>query len=807
MKQPSRWVVFLIALALWGLSPMNADARELPVIRIGILRDGPAVRFPETRAILKEEILALTTAEFDVRFPPAADRDGNWEPADIRAALDGLLADPQVDIVVTLGAIASNEALRRGPLPKPVIAAAVIDAKLQNLPRRNEGSGVRNLSYIDAFKSFERDIRAFHELTGLRHLGVLVDHLLLAEFPRLQSAAEDLGRQLGARITLQPVTADPEAALALLPRDVDAVYITPLLRFPPEAFQLLTAELNRRRLPSFSMWGRDEVALGVFASLAPSTDFERLARRIALNIQRILLGEAPEDLPVSFAAGRRLSINMATARAIDRSPGWYLRTEADLIHDDPQEGGHRLTLKSAIDEALSANLELAAAGRAVSAGEASVDEARSSLLPQLDVASQGVVIDEDRAEASLGLQPERVWQGTASLSQLLYSEEAWADYAIQQHLQAARVKERDARLLDVVLETAEAYLNLLRAENFARIQQDNLRLTRANLERARVRLSTGMSDRSEVFRWESAIATSRRNVLEAQATVRQAMLQLNRLLHRPQEDVISAAETDLDDPLLLIADPRMLHWMDSPRDFDRLRDLLVRDGLRLSPDLNRLDFVIAAQQRALVAAKRAHWLPTVLLQGSVSEAFATSGAGSQSPEFQVLPELPPLTLPEADDTDWRVALQARLPLFTSGGQSAKVRRISEEKARLQLERRAAAERVEQKIRSALFQTSVSYPNIRLSRDAAQAARQNLNLVTDAYTRGAVPIVTLLDAQNNSRVAEQVAANAVYNFLIDLMRVQRAAGRFSLLMAAEEREAWLQELDGLYRAPRAAPQTP
>ena len=230
-------------------------------------------------------------------------------------------------------------------------------------------------------------------------------------------------------------------------------------------------------------------------------------------------------------------------------------------------------------------------------------------------------------------------------------------------------------------------------------------------------------------------------------------------------------------------------------------------GLRFAPELNRLDFVIAAQQRALVAAKRAHWLPTILLQGSVSEAFATSGAGSESPEFQVLPELPPLTLPEADDTDWRVALQARLPLFSGGGQSAKVRRISEEKARLQLERRAAAERVEQRIRGALFQTSVSYPNIRLSREAAQAARQNLDLVTDAYTRGAVPIVTLLDAQNNSRVAEQVAANAVYNFLIDLMRVQRAAGRFSLLMAPEEREAWLEELDGLYRGPGAPPQTP
>jgi outer membrane protein TolC len=807
MKHRRIWGGPLIVLTLWGLFSMNTHARELPLVRIGILRDGPTVRFPETRSILQQEILDLTAAEFDVRFPPGADLQGNWEPPRIRAALDSLLADPQIAIVVTLGAIASNEAFRQGRLPKPVIAATVIDAGLQGLPRRNDASGVRNLSYIDAFKSFERDIRAFHELTAFRHLTILVDELLLAELPRLQTAPAALGRQLGVRITLQPVGADPEAALALLPQGADAVYLTPLLRFSPEAFHVLTAGLNRQRLPSFSMWGRDEVVQGVFASMAPAADFERFARRIALNIQRILLGEAAEDLPVDFAVGRQLSINMATARAINRSPGWYLRTEADLIHDAPREGGRQLTLKSAIDEALTANLDLAAADRALGAGQASVDEARSTLLPQLDLASQGVVIDEDRAEASLGLQPERVWQGTASLTQLLYSEEAWANYTIQQHLQAARIKERDARLLDVVLETAEAYLNVLRAENFARIQQDNLHLTRANLERARVRLSSGISDRSEVFRWESALATSRKTVLEAQATVRQAVLQLNRLLQRPQEEVFTAAETDLDDPLLVISDSRLLSWVDNPRHFDLLRERMVHDGLKLSPELNRLDFTIAAQQRALVAAKRAHWLPKVVLQGSVTEAFSTSGAGSESPEFQVLPGLAPLSLPDADDTDWRVALQARLPLFTSGGQSAKVRRASEEAARLRLERRAAAERVEQRIRSALFQTSVSYPNIRLSRDAAEAARQNLTLVTDAYTRGVVSIITLLDAQNNARGADQVAANAVYNFLIDLMRVQRAAGRFSLLMAPEEREAWLQEIDSLSRGPGATPQTP
>ena len=246
------------------------------------------------------------------------------------------------------------------------------------------------------------------------------------------------------------------------------------------------------------MWGRDEVELGVFASAAPRTDFPRLSRRIALNIQRILMGAPPESLKVAFAVSRQLAINMATARAIDRYPGWRIRTEADLIDDAPPAERRRLTLKGAIDEALAANLDLAAAGRRLRAGSAAVDEARSALLPQLDVATQGVLIDADQAEASLGLQPERSWEGSATLTQLLYSEETWANYSVQQHLQAARVKERDSRMLDVILETAEAYLNVLRSETFARIQKDNLRLTRANLARARVRVDTGFADRSEV---------------------------------------------------------------------------------------------------------------------------------------------------------------------------------------------------------------------------------------------------------------------------------------------------------------------
>ncbi len=45
----------------------------------------------------------------------------------------------------------------------------------------------------------------------------------------------------------------------------------------------------------------------------------------------------------------------------------------------------------------------------------------------------------------------------------------------------------------------------------------------------------------------------------------------------------------------------------------------------------------------------------------------------------------------------------------------------------------------------------------------------------------------------------MAANAVYDFLIDLMEVQRAAGGFDFFRTAEEREDFFQRLDAFMAA--------
>jgi len=110
-----------------------------------------------------------------------------------------------------------------------------------------------------------------------------------------------------------------------------------------------------------------------------------------------------------------------------------------------------------------------------------------------------------------------------------------------------------------------------------------------------------------------------------------------------------------------------------------------------------------------------------------------------------------------------------------------------------MQRDATAERIEQRTRATLHLIKASYPSIQLSKEASNAAHKNLKLVTDAYTRGALSILDLLDAQNAALVAEESATNAVFVFLIDLMNLQRSLGRFVFFIDEQGLDDWLSRL--------------
>jgi len=173
------------------------------------------------------------------------------------------------------------------------------------------------------------------------------------------------------------------------------------------------------------------------------------------------------------------------------------------------------------------------------------------------------------------------------------------------------------------------------------------------------------------------------------------------------------------------------------------------------------------------------------LQGQLGYRVFEAGEGTEGLDLPI-PD-PPAT---ADDLDYSVSVKASLPLYAGGGRYAEIRQARGEVLTLRRQRAAVAEGIEQRIRAAVHASGASFPSIRLSGEAAAAARKNLALVSEAYARGAVNIIQLTDAQNAARTAELLEANAVYRFTADLMRVHRAVGEFYFLATPLDRAAWM-----------------
>jgi outer membrane protein TolC len=781
---------------VFGQETMDQD---LPTVTFGIFLDGESERYDAFRESVEEQIGELLSTDFDVRFPPSKRIAADWTQVGVGAALDALLADPDVDIVLALGVQASSALCCWTELSKPVIAPFVIDAEIQDFPDSAGASGVPNLSYIAYPSIVERDVRAFQEIVAFGRLTMLANLSVVEAIPGANERTLEALRGLGIEAEFVAVGGDSDVASILksIPEDAQAVYLFPLTQLSLQQVEELAAGLAERRVPSFSFIGESEVQMGILAGRTPDSGYLRLARRIALYAKRILEGEEAGTLPTAFALGEKLTINMATARAIPIFPPWSALTEAELIDSERRAVERMLNLAEVAQEAVLVNLDLKARDRAVAAGAQDTRIARARLLPQLDAGAQGTIIDEDRAAASFGAQPERSFGVAAGLRQVIVSEPVWASVSIEKSLQQARVQDYEALRLDIILAATETYLNVLGAKTAERIERENLRVTRSNLDLARVRRSIGSAGPGEVYRWESEIAANRQRVIDASAFRNQVEIALNQLLNRPLEESFGTREIGLDDPSVVPGGERLTPYFGNPWSFRVLRSFMAREALVISPDLKVLQSFIGAQERKLTSTTNSFWVPAIVLEGSVGQRLGSAGAGTQSG----IPGLPdvgdPIGFTQPDDTQWGITLAASLPLFTGGSRIAERAQAAEDLSRLRLDLDAASQRVEQGVRSALHAAGASFANISLSRDRAEASRSNFELVTDSYARGALSIIELLDAQNSYLRAELAAANAVYVFLIDLMNVERAVGRSSFFATSEELDDFFDRLERFY----------
>ncbi len=776
----------LLCLSLFSLliTPALLGAQtDKPQVKVTAVFDGPSPAFDAVTQDLAREIRTQLSDRFDVVLVPL-DFEGDWTAEGVERQLDAAYSDPEISVVFGFGHMAVRAVAARKVLPKPTILPFVIEARRQGLPRRGDVSGKRNLSYISEEFDITDEADWLTKVAGSKHIVFL---------------AEESQRQLLSTVTgadeLNLAIAEPtvEALLAAIPNAADGVIISSMRQLSIEDRVRLLDGITKRRLPNIAV-GPRWLDQGAMMSVRSPNNSQRRAQRAALNLDLILEGRPASQIHVEFEERLELLFNMEAARAVGVRPSYEVLLEADMIHEEEATEENRIHMTGAMRDAVDNNLDLLVSEKFVEAGEEGVKVDRGPLLPQGQLQVGAVYQDPDRTIP--GLYAE--WQGTtlARASQSLYSERAWTRFKGRRLRQEGRQYGYFTDVLDIMLSSGVAYVGVLRAEAQERIQRRNIQLTREYLELARLRLEVGVANASELYRWQVTLAENQGAVVNARAFVGQTKIELNRVLNRPSERPIAPIDLPVDDAgrTLPPEDP-IGKYMKDPWSFEQLREFMVWEGLRNSPEARQIEARKAAEQRIKEGRARELWLPDFFVEGGIQHDFWRAGEGATVP--------PGSPFPQPDDFGWDVGLFLAIPLSRGGSGVAEMRRS----ARL-LERLAAEfDRVEQNIdtgvRTELYNAAAALASVGLTRKAAEAAANNLVLVTDLYRRGKVDIITLVDAQTQSLVADLAAADAAYDYVLALLFVNREAGHFRNLDTAEAKQEFSRRLNEYVLAAESA----
>lgn len=755
-------------------------------ITIGIITDSPTQHTLIPLPLLIEEMNALMADEFIVRIPKEKQTHADGTLAGVRAVIAKQLADSEVDLIITLGLVSSQQIAQVPNLNKPVIAAMVLDRELQKLPFQDGTSGKPNFTYLTTQKTIAGDLLIFHDMVGFKHLAILMNPFWLETLPSLKPMLAQIEKLHGFQVTIVPATDNVSNMVHHIPNNTDSVYVAPLLNYSDKDIQELAQQFIAHDLPSFSSTGRHEVELGLLAALGGSLEDKiRFARRIALDVQSILLEEGAENLNVIFEANPKMTINMQTARALGFSPNWRYLLEATLLHAQEPSLGKKLTLHEAFHAAISANLELQVNELFVAIAEENVLLARSNLLPQIVAEVNNQQVDANDPLAVIGIA-QNMTTALIGAQQSIYSDSFWANFRISEYLEDAEDYKLYGEMLDTLADTGTAYLNILRAAAIKDVRRANLSVTETNLDLARMRERVGFSSRADVLRWESQLALDQQSFLEAGALLLQTQAELNRLLNLPQDELFALTDEALGQFNNLINEHTLDPFIGNAYSWKLFQDFAIEETMLNAPELSEIDSLTLAKEREQLANKRAFYVPDFGIEGGIEQTLTKSGTGSNFAAAGI------------SDTQWQINVNATLPLLTGGARQALLVQTGYEVEQLNLQNKATQEQLEKRTRDILYQMGESYPAIELSQQAAKAAQENLSLVTDRYEHGDVDITDLIDAQNNALSAQLDQAQARYIFLNDFIALLRSTGDLTLALDQNSLEYWFSRVDHFYQ---------
>lgn len=394
---------------------------------------------------------------------------------------------------------------------------------------------------------------------------------------------------------------------------------------------------------------------------------------------------------------------------------------------------------------------LAAYARA-QGGQARQREALGGLLPQLNASSSFNRTKYDNHTGDPALYNNERY--VLSLTQYIYNKAAWENY--QKYKSLARQGEFQAveAQAEATVDLAQRYFVALAADDELELVIAERRATQKNLDRVNAMYERKLAMITDVLDLRARVDALAAQEVEARNQVRLSREDLSELVGRPVTEKLSRIREDIQ---LAVPGESLDVWIDR--------------AVAANPALKAQQSALDAAEAAVREGKGGHYP-----QLSLNLSAQRSDIGYDN------------TLAPLSDS-YVASVGVQVPLYSGGSTSARVRGLYSERLATEQDLEAVRRQVVKETTGAYLTAQSSVERIRASRNALESAEKSSVAAERGFKFGVVNAVDVLTSVQNEYAARRDLLKAQYDFITNLLVLNRWAGRLSE-QSVENVNVWL-----------------
>ncbi len=326
------------------LNSVPPFAQQKNVYNVGYFEAGPYWEFDEIYKAIVHDLSKYPQSKA-LAFPKKYHYSPGWispKAQQEKIAAD-IMQNPDIDVVIAMGTVASTMLLAHNNGQKTVICLNVADATYSGLINPNTHRPVAKNFVVDHFpQKWRRSIEILNILQSFQHIGTMApdtpEGLAYCNIHDLR----EVGRARGFEVSFydqidiaESVESCKRGIEYLIKQDVDAVYVPALNCFDPELGNpdLLYEILHENNIKTYAKDGKIPVMYGALIGIS-TLNYTEIGTVFAQILLRHLPNYAHADSAIQLEFEPKIYLNNDTARKLKIQFPLPLLTNVDSIYDD-----------------------------------------------------------------------------------------------------------------------------------------------------------------------------------------------------------------------------------------------------------------------------------------------------------------------------------------------------------------------------------------------------------------------------------------------------------------------------------------